>query len=205
MRRAPSSTTNTTTTATVVSNCKRCIATPSQAMNVNTKDMPDMRAVPCSAVRCPAERDRFALRATGSSALARPRPPRAAANPTAVHRRRDAGLSRGDAFNAMALSMASHSSSGTVIAANSLCGGSFAGRPNLDYDRPAAPTDWSEPMTPVLGEIIGWELLLVVAVIALLFGAKNLPKLARSLGSSKTEFEKGLKEGHVEPEDEKPA
>ena len=35
-------------------------------------------------------------------------------------------------------------------------------------------------MTPVLGEIIGWELLLVIAVIALLFGAKNLPKLARS-------------------------
>jgi sec-independent protein translocase protein TatA len=58
-------------------------------------------------------------------------------------------------------------------------------------------------MTPVVGEIIGWELLLVVAVIALLFGAKNLPKLARSLGSSKTEFEKGLKEGHTEPEDEK--
>jgi hypothetical protein len=39
MRTAPSSTTNTTTTATVVSNCKRCTATPSQAMNVNTKDM----------------------------------------------------------------------------------------------------------------------------------------------------------------------
>jgi sec-independent protein translocase protein TatA len=60
-------------------------------------------------------------------------------------------------------------------------------------------------MTPVLGEIIGWEFLLVIAVIALLFGAKNLPKLARSLGSAKTEFEQGLKEGHTEPEDEKPA
>jgi len=60
-------------------------------------------------------------------------------------------------------------------------------------------------MTPVVGEIIGWELLLVVAVIALLFGAKNLPKLARSIGSSKTEFEKGLKEGHSEPEDDKPS
>ena len=60
-------------------------------------------------------------------------------------------------------------------------------------------------MTPVLGEIIGWELLVVIAVIALLFGAKNLPKLARSMGSAKTEFEKGLKEGHTEPEDEKPS
>jgi sec-independent protein translocase protein TatA len=58
-------------------------------------------------------------------------------------------------------------------------------------------------MTPVVGEIIGWELLLVVAVIALLFGAKNLPKLARSIGSAKTEFEKGLKEGDTEAEDDK--
>ncbi len=58
-------------------------------------------------------------------------------------------------------------------------------------------------MTPVVGEIIGWELLLVIAVIALLFGAKNLPKLARSMGSAKTEFEKGLKEGNTEPEDDK--
>ena len=58
-------------------------------------------------------------------------------------------------------------------------------------------------MTPVVAEIVGWEFLLVVAVIALLFGAKNLPKLARSLGSSKTEFEKGLREGHTEPEDDK--
>jgi len=58
-------------------------------------------------------------------------------------------------------------------------------------------------MTPVLGEIVGWEFLLVIAVIALLFGAKNLPRLARSLGSAKTEFEHGLKEGHTEPEDDK--
>ena len=58
-------------------------------------------------------------------------------------------------------------------------------------------------MTPVLGEIVGWEFLLVIAVIALLFGAKKLPDLARSLGSAKTEFEKGLKEGHTESEDDK--
>jgi sec-independent protein translocase protein TatA len=48
-------------------------------------------------------------------------------------------------------------------------------------------------MTPVLGEIIGWEFLVVLAVIALLFGGSQLPKLARSLGSAKTEFDKGLK------------
>ena len=48
-------------------------------------------------------------------------------------------------------------------------------------------------MTPVVGEIIGWEFLLVLAVVAVLFGGSQLPKLARSLGSAKTEFEKGLK------------
>ena len=47
-------------------------------------------------------------------------------------------------------------------------------------------------MHPVVGEIIGWELLLVLAVGALVFGSSQLPKLARSLGSAKTEFEKGL-------------
>jgi sec-independent protein translocase protein TatA len=48
-------------------------------------------------------------------------------------------------------------------------------------------------MTPVRGEIIGWEFLVVLAVVALLFGGSQLPKLARSLGSAKTEFEEGLK------------
>jgi sec-independent protein translocase protein TatA len=44
-------------------------------------------------------------------------------------------------------------------------------------------------MHPVVGEIIGWEFLLVIAVIALLFGSTQIPKLARSLGSAKKEFE----------------
>jgi len=47
-------------------------------------------------------------------------------------------------------------------------------------------------MDPVVGEIIGWELLLVLAIGVLLFGSSQLPKLARSLGSAKNEFEKGL-------------
>jgi sec-independent protein translocase protein TatA len=57
-------------------------------------------------------------------------------------------------------------------------------------------------VTPVLGEIIGWELLLVIAVIALLFGGSKLPKLARSLGSAKSEFEKGLNEPSDDAGDE---
>ncbi|MCU0309869.1 MAG: twin-arginine translocase TatA/TatE family subunit [Acidimicrobiales bacterium] len=39
------------------------------------------------------------------------------------------------------------------------------------------------------------EILIGLLVIVLLFGATKLPKLARSLGSAKGEFEKGLKDG----------
>lgn len=47
----------------------------------------------------------------------------------------------------------------------------------------------------VLAEIIGPDILIVLAVVALLFGSSQLPKLARSLGSAKAEFEKGIREG----------
>ena len=47
---------------------------------------------------------------------------------------------------------------------------------------------------PVLANIIGPELLIVLAVVALLFGSTKLPTLARSLGSAKGEFEKGLRD-----------
>ncbi|MEI7593588.1 MAG: twin-arginine translocase TatA/TatE family subunit [Actinomycetes bacterium] len=39
------------------------------------------------------------------------------------------------------------------------------------------------------------EIGLIVLAIVLLFGGAKLPKLARSLGSAKSEFEKGSKEG----------
>jgi sec-independent protein translocase protein TatA len=42
------------------------------------------------------------------------------------------------------------------------------------------------------------EILLVVGVIVLLFGAKRLPEIARSMGKAKTEFKKGLQEGEAE-------
>jgi TatA/E family protein of Tat protein translocase len=38
-------------------------------------------------------------------------------------------------------------------------------------------------------------MLILLAIAALLFGSKQLPKLARSLGSAKSEFEKGIREG----------
>jgi sec-independent protein translocase protein TatA len=59
---------------------------------------------------------------------------------------------------------------------------------------------------PVLGEIVGWEFLLVLAVAALLFGSSQLPKLARSMGQASKEFRKGLEQGaddEVEPDSPK--
>ena len=41
----------------------------------------------------------------------------------------------------------------------------------------------------------GWEWIIILVALLLLFGAKKLPELARSLGSSSREFKKGLEEG----------
>jgi sec-independent protein translocase protein TatA len=48
-----------------------------------------------------------------------------------------------------------------------------------------------------------WIVVGIVAVVVL-FGAKKLPEIARSLGKSQSEFKKGLKEGkHELDEDER--
>jgi sec-independent protein translocase protein TatA len=47
----------------------------------------------------------------------------------------------------------------------------------------------------VLANIYGPDLLIVLAVVALLFGGTQLPKLARSLGSASHEFRKGAEGG----------
>ena len=47
------------------------------------------------------------------------------------------------------------------------------------------------------------EIILILAVVLLLFGAKRLPEMARSLGRSSREFKKGLKDGVDEDEDAK--
>lgn len=41
----------------------------------------------------------------------------------------------------------------------------------------------------------GTEMLIVLAVVMLLFGAKKVPELARSMGRAGKEFKSGLKEG----------
>lgn len=48
--------------------------------------------------------------------------------------------------------------------------------------------------------ISGWEWLIVALIIILLFGARKLPDLARSLGASAKEFRKGIEAGAEEDE-----
>ena len=47
----------------------------------------------------------------------------------------------------------------------------------------------------MIANIMGPDLIIVLVVVAVvLFGGSAIPKLARNLGSAKTEFEKGLKD-----------
>jgi sec-independent protein translocase protein TatA len=52
----------------------------------------------------------------------------------------------------------------------------------------------------------GPEWIVVLVVLVLLFGAKKLPELARSVGKSTSEFKKGMSEGASddEPASEEP-
>jgi sec-independent protein translocase protein TatA len=47
----------------------------------------------------------------------------------------------------------------------------------------------------------GPEWIVVAVVLILLFGAKKLPELARSVGKSTSEFKKGMTEGAAETSD----
>lgn len=53
-----------------------------------------------------------------------------------------------------------------------------------------------------------WELLVILVIILLLFGAKRLPELARALGRAVREFKRGASdlsdEDKEEKKDEKP-
>jgi sec-independent protein translocase protein TatA len=51
----------------------------------------------------------------------------------------------------------------------------------------------------MLADIFGPDLFIVIIIVAvLLIGGTQIPKLARSLGSAKSQFEQGLKEGKAE-------
>lgn len=46
------------------------------------------------------------------------------------------------------------------------------------------------------------ELIIILVIVLLLFGAKKLPEMARSLGKSQREFKKGMREGADQADDE---
>jgi sec-independent protein translocase protein TatA len=48
----------------------------------------------------------------------------------------------------------------------------------------------------------GWEIIVVLFVVLLLFGSSRLPQLARGMGKSISEFKKGVSEGGKEDERE---
>lgn len=49
------------------------------------------------------------------------------------------------------------------------------------------------------GNIGGWEIIAVVAVLLLLFGGKKIPELARGLGRGIGEFRQGMKDHGTPP------
>jgi len=59
-------------------------------------------------------------------------------------------------------------------------------------------------MLPGIPSLGGAELLIVLAIILLLIGARRIPKLGRSLGSGIKEFRQGLAEGDNEEEVQDP-
>ena len=56
----------------------------------------------------------------------------------------------------------------------------------------------------MFGRIGGPEILLLVLIVLLLFGAARLPRLARSLREARDEFQKGSTEGEKAQESKSP-
>ncbi|MDQ1395134.1 MAG: hypothetical protein QOG64_393 [Acidimicrobiaceae bacterium] len=56
----------------------------------------------------------------------------------------------------------------------------------------------------ILAEILGPDLIVIVVIVMVLFGGSQVPKLARSIGTAKREFEKGISGVEGEPATEAP-
>ena len=50
----------------------------------------------------------------------------------------------------------------------------------------------------LLGMPGGWEWIIILAVVVLLFGSSKLPQLAKAIGQSKRAFREGIEEGERE-------
>jgi len=48
------------------------------------------------------------------------------------------------------------------------------------------------------------ELIIILVIVLLLFGARKLPEMARSMGKASKEFKQGLREGADDEEPEEP-
>jgi len=53
---------------------------------------------------------------------------------------------------------------------------------------------------------LGWpELIIILVVVVVLFGASRLPVIARAVGSSAREFRRGMADGEGETADDEPS
>jgi len=49
----------------------------------------------------------------------------------------------------------------------------------------------------------GWELIIILVIVLILFGANRLPQLAKGMGESIRNFKVGMAEAEAEVEDDK--
>ncbi len=56
----------------------------------------------------------------------------------------------------------------------------------------------------MFGRVSPAELIIILVILILLFGARKLPDLARSLGASAREFRKGMDEGSTADDEGSP-
>jgi sec-independent protein translocase protein TatA len=54
-----------------------------------------------------------------------------------------------------------------------------------------------------IGPLGGWEILIILVVVLLIFGSSRLPKIARGLGESTRELKKGFQDLKEDIESEK--
>ena len=58
-------------------------------------------------------------------------------------------------------------------------------------------------LTVLLGMIGPWQIVIIIAVVILLFGAKKIPELMKGVGKGIKEFKDATKDGVEDSEEEK--